>query len=159
MVLKSRSRKALVWSGALVLGMAIVSVLTLARPAAATPQPAGPKVVFVLTTGIENIQQMNLSLRHAKTVRESGYLADVVWIADDRGVEAVGGGPGARAPETATLAREAQNAGVRLIVCKSSLAQVGIPRERLDPVPDEMVPDGITRLAELVSQGYQVIRY
>ncbi|HWP37396.1 MAG TPA: DsrE family protein [Gemmatimonadales bacterium] len=65
---------------------------------------------------------------------------------------------GARPAQAAELAREAQGTGVRLIVCNTALQHTGIPRDQLDPGPDQIVPRGVVKLAELVSLGHQVIR-
>jgi hypothetical protein len=46
----------------------------------AVPAPRG-KLVFLLTTGLEDVQTMTASLRHAKIAKESGHLEDVVWLA------------------------------------------------------------------------------
>lgn len=125
---------------------------------AARPRPHG-SLVIVLTTGFEDMQAVNSSLRHARTIKESGYLENVVWLAYGRGVQALAGGMKARPAETAELARQAQAAGIPLIACRTALAGMGIPEESLDPKPDQVVPQGVVKLAELVSLGYQIIRY
>ncbi len=123
----------------------------------AAPAPRG-KLVFLLTTGLEDVQTMTASLRHAKIAKESGHLEDVVWLAYGRGVQALAGKMAARPAPVAAFAKEAQAAGVRLIVCRTALDHMGIPPETLDPRP-EIVPMGVVKLAELVAQGYEVVRY
>lgn len=116
------------------------------------------RLVLMLTTGIEDVREMALSLEDAKAAKDSGYLEDVIWIARDRGVEALGS-LRARPTEMVQLERAAKASGVRIIVSGAALKQYGVPADRLDPKPDEIVPDAVVRLAELISQGYQVIRY
>ena len=115
--------------------------------------------MFFLTTGLENIEGSRISLLQAKEARESGFLRDVIWMASDRGVEVMGGHFGARPPGMAQLVREVQAAGVRLIVSGAALQRLGIAPGKLDPKPDQIVPSGIVKLSELVSRGYEVIRY
>ena len=125
---------------------------------AARPHPHG-SLVIVLTTGLEDMQAVNSSLRHARIIKESGYLENVVWLAYGRGVQALAGGMKARPAETAELARQTQAAGIPLIACRTALAGMGIPEESLDPKPAQVVPQGVVKLAELVSLGYEIIRY
>ncbi len=129
---------------------------TLTASAAPAARPRG-KLLFVLTTGLEDVQMVGMSLRHAKMAKESGHLESVVWLTYGRGVQSLSP-MGARPPKLAQLAREAQAAGVPLIACNTALTQMGVPKESLDPKP-QIVPAGIIKLSELVSQGYQIIRY
>jgi len=118
------------------------------------------KLIFVLTTGREDIREVRLCLENLKTAKASGYLEDVIWIVEGRGVEALGSVEGlSRPPELVQLAREVKASGVHLIASSSSLDQYRISTAGLDPKPDELVPDPALRMTELVSQGYQVIRY
>jgi hypothetical protein len=127
---------------------------------AQTPKGHG-KLLVVLTTGMDDMQTLNMALRHSKMAKESGYLDDVVLLVYGRGIMAFNGamGPSGRPAQIATMARDAQRAGVRIILCRNSIEQMGIAMDKLDPKPDEIVPFGIVKLSELVSQGYQVIRY
>jgi intracellular sulfur oxidation DsrE/DsrF family protein len=131
---------------------------------AAEPQPTlkgHGKLVLALTTGMEDMQTLNMALRHAKMAKESGYLADVVLLVYGRAIMAFNGamGQSGRPPQIAAMAREAQHAGVRIVHCRNSIEQMGIPMDKIDPKPDEFVPLGIVKLSELISQGYQAIRY
>jgi uncharacterized protein len=118
------------------------------------------KLIFMLTTGREDIREVRLCLENLKTARASGYLEDAIWIVEGRGVEALGSVEGlSRPPELVQLAREVKASGVHLIASSSSLEQYRISTAGLDPKPDELVPDPALRMAEMVSQGYQVIRY
>ncbi len=116
------------------------------------------KLAFVLTTALDDMQTMNMMLQQVKIAKESGYLEDVAVVVYGRGVMAFNNIP-ARPPQTAQFIRAAQGAGVRFYVCGNALAKLGIAPEKLDPKPDEIVPRGIVKLSELISEGYQVIRY
>ncbi|MCL5744735.1 MAG: DsrE family protein [Acidobacteria bacterium] len=116
------------------------------------------KLAFVLTTGMDDIQTMNMMLQQAKIAKDSGYLEDVAVVVYGRGVMAFHN-VGARPPQTAQFIRDAQKSGVRFYVCNNALTKMGIAADKLDPKPDEIVPQGIVKLSELVSDGYQVIRY
>jgi hypothetical protein len=116
-------------------------------------------LVLMLTTGLEDVQEMALSLEDAKAAKDSGYLKDVIWVARGRGVEALGGGIRARPFEMLQLAREAKASGVRIIVSGPDLKPYGIDADKLDPKPDEVVADAMARVAELVSQGCELVRY
>src|SRR5690606_11709289 len=48
--------------------------------------PAKGKLVFVTTTGLEDIGSLSSSLRHAKTAAESGLLSEVVWLSYGRSI-------------------------------------------------------------------------
>lgn len=124
-----------------------------------TGQTEKAKVVFFLTSGLEDVEQMRISLAHAKAARQSGFLGDVVWLAADRGAEVLGAQLEARPGDVAQHAREAQASGVRIVVSNSALKRLGIDPGKAEPSPDEVVPSGIVKLAELIAQGYEVIRY
>lgn len=113
------------------------------------------KLVFANFSGTDDVLGMNAAVRHAKRAKDSGFLEEVAVLYYGPGVQALT----ADLPKRADFAREAQASGVRLIVCARSLKVFKIAQDKLDPKPDEIVPDGVVRLAELVSQGYQVIRY
>jgi hypothetical protein len=113
------------------------------------------KLVIMLSTGLEDRREMAMSLEDAKAAKTSGYLSDVIWIARGRGVDALVDLL-ERPPEIAQLAKDAKASGVRLIACSAPLTQYG---SSLDPKPDEIVTNGAVRVAELLSEGYEVIRY
>ncbi len=116
------------------------------------------KLAFVLTTGFEDLQTANMMLKQVKLAKDAGYLEDIAVVVYGRGVQLFDN-IGARPQPAAQLIRDAQAAGVHFYVCNNALGQLGIPAARLDPKPDQVVPFGIVKLSELVSDGYQVIRY
>jgi intracellular sulfur oxidation DsrE/DsrF family protein len=117
------------------------------------------KMVFVLTTGLEDLQAVNMAIRHAGMAMKSGYLDDSVLLVYGRAVQAFSKGITAKPPQTATSIKEAKEAGVRILICGEALKRFDIPSEKLEPGVDAVVPNSIVTLAELVSRGYQVIRY
>lgn len=148
----------------LVAALLIAPLAALAAPPASAqgasqPTPARKgRLVFVATTGLEDIGTLSSSLRHAKTAKESGYLEDVVWLTYGRAVVALD--PTVKAvPESVRKhARAAQAAGVRLVACGNALKKFDIDPKRLDPRA-EVVENGVHELARLVAEGYQLIRY
>lgn len=117
------------------------------------------KMVFVLTTGLEDLQSVNMAIRHAGMAMKSGYLDDSVLLVYGRSVLAFSTGVTAKPPQVAAAIKEAKEAGARIILCGEALERLDVPREKLDPGVDEVVPNAIVTLAELVSKGYQVIKY
>lgn len=130
-----------------------------AAPAAkpATPVRQG-KLVFVSTTGLEDLGTLSSSLRHARTAKASGYLSDVVWLSYGRSIVALDPTVKAVPGEVRKLAQEARAAGVRLVACGNALEKFDIDPKALQPQA-EVVPNGIDELSRLVAEGYQVIRY
>ena len=102
---------------------------------------------------------MRISLRNAKEAKESGFLGDVIWVASDRGAEALTAATSDLPEDLPELARAAKAAGVRLVVSRDALQRLGLNRKRLDFPVDEMVPSGIWKVSELISLGYEVIHY
>jgi intracellular sulfur oxidation DsrE/DsrF family protein len=130
--------------------------------AGATVEPGSRghgKMVFVLTTGLEDLQSVNMAIRHAGMARKSGYLDDSVLLVYGRAVQAFSSDITAKPPQVAAAIKEAKEAGARIILCGEALKRFAIPREKLEPGVDEVVPNSIVTLAELVSKGYQVIKY
>ena len=125
---------------------------------AQTPRPHGI-LLIALTTGLEDIQVMNMALRQARVAADQHRLEEVVLLVYGRGVQAFDGGIPARPPQTAQLAREAMTAGVRVLVCGNALAQMGLDRARLDPAPTEVVPQAIVTLTEYAARGATLVRY
>ena len=119
------------------------------------------KLVFMLTTGFEDLSEMRLCLEDIKAAKTSGYLEDVIWLVRGRGVDALGRPEGVltRPPVIIQLAREVKASGVRIIVSTEALQQQQIPVAGLDPTATDLVDNTAMLMAELVSQGYQVIRY
>jgi uncharacterized protein len=116
------------------------------------------KLVFVATTGLEDIGTLSSSFRHAKAAKESGYLSEVVWLTYGRAVVALD--PTVKAvPESVRKeAQEAKAAGVRLVACGNALEKFDIDPKKLQPQA-EVVDNGVAELSRLVAEGYQVIRY
>ncbi len=117
------------------------------------------KMVFALTTGLEDLQTVSMAIRHAGMARKSGYLDDSVLLVYGRGVQAFAKDITAKPPQVSAAIKEAKEAGARIIVCGEAIKRFDIPKDKLDPGVDEVVPNSIVTLAELVSQGYQVIKY
>jgi len=121
------------------------------------PEPRH-KLIFMLTTGFEDLREVELCLHDVKVAKASGYLADVILIVRGRGVDALANLNG-RPSQIADLAREVKASGVRIIASDAELTQYGVSAAKLDPVPSELIPDAAARMSEYVSQGYEVIRY
>ena len=119
------------------------------------------KLVFMLTTGFEDLLEVKLCLEDVKQAKASGYLEDVIWLVRGRGVDALGkpGGVLTRPAEIIQLAREVKASGVRIIVSAAALKQQQIAVGNVDPKATDLVDDPAMLLAELVAKGYQVIRY
>ena len=146
-----------------VLAIALASLPTMALGAekeAAEPGSKGHgKMVFVLTTGLEDLQTVNMAIRHAGMAKKSGYLDDSVLLVYGRGVQAFSKDITAKPPQVSASIKEAKEAGARIIICGEALKRFDIPKEKLEPGVDEVVPNSIVTLAELVSKGYQIIKY
>ena len=117
------------------------------------------KMVFVLTTGLEDLQSVNMAIRHAGMAKKSGFLDDSVLLVYGRAVQAFSKDITAKPPQVAAAVKEAKGAGARIILCGEALKRFDIPEGKLEPGVDEVVPNSIVTLAELVSRGYQIIKY
>lgn len=122
-----------------------------------TPVAKG-KLVFVATTGLEDIATLSSSFRHAIVAKESGHLSDVVWLGYGRSVVALDPTVTAVPEEVRKAAAAAKAAGVRLVACGNALNKFGIDPKKLTPQA-EVVPSGVSELSRLVADGYAVIRY
>lgn len=120
--------------------------------------PAKGKLVFVTTTGLEDLGSLSSSLRHAKAAVESGLLSEVVWLSYGRSIVVLDPSLSAVPDHVRTLAKEAKAAGVRMVACASAVQKFGMNPKMLEPQA-EVVPNGIHELARLVNEGYQIIRY
>lgn len=116
------------------------------------------RLVFVSTTGLEDIGTLSSSFRHAKAAKESGYLSDVVWLSYGRAVVALDPTVKAVPEGVRKEAQAAKDAGVRLVACGHALAKFDIDPKKLQPQA-EVVDNGVAELSRLVAEGYQVIRY
>src|SRR5216684_2189269 len=76
------------------------------------------KLIFMLTTGFEDLSEVRLCLDDIKAAKASGHLEDVIWLVRGRGVDALGRPEGVltRPPVIIQLAREVKASGVRIIV-------------------------------------------
>jgi intracellular sulfur oxidation DsrE/DsrF family protein len=115
-------------------------------------------LVFMLTTGFEDLREVELCLSDVKVAKASGDLTEVTLLLRGRGVDALTALSG-RPAQIAKLANELKASGVHIIASDSELKQDGLSASRMDPAPSELVPDAAARMIELVSRGYQVIRY
>ena len=117
------------------------------------------KMVFALTSGLEDLQAVNMAIRHAGMARKSGYRDDSVLLVYGRGVQAFARDITAKPPMLSALIKEAKEDGVHILVCGEALKRFNIPRDGLEPGIEKVVPNAIVTLAELVSKGYQIIKY
>jgi intracellular sulfur oxidation DsrE/DsrF family protein len=115
-------------------------------------------LVFMLTTGFEDLREAELCLSDVKVAKTMGGLADVTLIVRGRGVDVLSNLNG-RPAQIAKLAHELKASGVQIIASDSELKQDGLSAAQMDPEPSELVPDAGARMIEFVSRGYQVIRY
>jgi intracellular sulfur oxidation DsrE/DsrF family protein len=165
MLWKSLIRRA-VWL-APVLAIAVGGLLAGAAPrsGAAKEETTSPgskghgKMVFVLTTGLEDLQSVNMAIRHAGMAMKSGYLDEAVLLVYGRAVQAFAKDITAKPPQVAAAIKEAKEAGARIVVCGEALKRFDIAKDKLEPGVDEVVPNSIVTLAELVSKGFQIIKY
>ena len=122
-------------------------------------QASDPHVglVFVLTTGFEDVDEVEQCLRDVKLAKESGYVSDVTLIVQGRGLDALTN-LDASPPQITNLAREVKASGVHIIVSDDEISR-NEPGGYPDIVPTEFVSNGDAQIAELASKGYQIIRY
>lgn len=138
---------------------AIAAAPSQAPQATETRVPARQgKLVFVATTGLEDLGTLSSSFRHAKNAKESGYLSDVVWLTYGRAVVALDPTVKAVPEGVRKEAQAAKAAGVRLVACGNALQKFDIDPKKLQPQA-EVVDNGVAELSRLVAEGYQVIRY
>lgn len=130
-----------------------------AKPAASPGSKGHGKMVFVLTTGLEDLQAVNMAIRQSGVAHKSGYLDDTVLLVYGRSVQAFSKDVHAKPPQVVKAIKEAKEAGVRILICRVALQHFNIPEDRLEPGVAEVVPNAIETLAELVSKGYQIIKY
>ena len=121
----------------------------------------GAKLVFMLTTGFEDLVEVKLCLEDVKAVKTSGHVEDVILLVRGRGVQVLGkpGGVLIRPPEIVRLVREVKAAGVPIIASADSMREQQISFADLDPKPTHLVDDSAALMADLVSKSYEVIRY
>ena len=117
------------------------------------------KMVFALTTGLEDLQSVTMAIRHSGMAKKSGYLDDSVLLVYGRAVQAFSKDITAKPPALAAAIKEAKESGVRIIVCGEAIKRFNISKDDLEPGVSEVVPNSIVTLAELVSKNYQIIKY
>jgi hypothetical protein len=122
------------------------------------PHDSHVGLVFMLTTGFEDLREVELCLSDVKAAKALGDLADVTLILRGRGVDALANLNG-RPEQITNLIHEVKASGVHIIASGSELKQDGLSNAHMDPEPSELVPDAAARMIEFVSRGYQVIRY
>lgn len=116
-------------------------------------------LLFVLTTGLEDVQAMTSVFRHAKVAAEQHRLSEVAVLVYGRGVHAFDGDISARPPQLLELIRQAMAAGVRVMLCANAIEHMGVDRAHLDPAPTEIVPNAIVTLVGYVERDAAVVRY
>jgi len=128
-----------------------------ARSSESTPK-AATGLVFVANTGLEDVQTLSSSLRHAVGAKQSGHLDEVVWIVYGRAIVALDPSVDAVPASVRQQIVEAREAGVRLVACQQALDKFDIDPEVL-PEGIEVVPNALTEVARLVAGGYALLRY
>lgn len=157
-----RSIRSLVITTALVAAGCAPSVVQAQRRAADPPAARARSdraLLFVLTTGLEDVQTMGSVFRHAKVAAEQHRLSEVAVLVYGRGVQAFDGDVSARPPQLLELIREAMAAGVRVVLCANAIEHMGVDRAHLDPTPTEIVPNAIVTLVGYVERDAAVVRY
>jgi S-sulfosulfanyl-L-cysteine sulfohydrolase len=125
----------------------------------AQPQPQKKgKLVFVVTTGLEDIGTLSSTFRHAKAAKETGLLEEVVVLGYGRSVVAFDPTVKAVPESIREHARAAQKVGVRIVLCAQALKKYGIDPKGLAPSA-EVTENAMHELARLINDGYQIIRY
>lgn len=128
-------------------------------PRAEASAPSERALLFVLTTGLEDLQSMSSVFRHARVAADEGRLHEVVVLVYGRGVQAFDGDIAGRPPALVESIRAAMASGVKVLLCANAMEHMGVARERLDPVPTEIVPNAIRTLVDYVAQDAAVVRY
>jgi intracellular sulfur oxidation DsrE/DsrF family protein len=128
------------------------------EPVAAAAQKERASLVVVANTGLEDVQTLSSSLRHAVGAKQSGHLDEVVWLVFGRAIVLLDPDVGAVPDGLKADLKAAQEAGVRIVACGQALAKFDIDPARLPPGV-EVVPNGMGELARLVADGYAVLRY
>ncbi len=154
-----RTNRTFLMMAALVAVLGLIPAVASAGEASASEPKAHGKLVVVLTTGLEDLQTVNMAIRHAGAAKKSGYLEDVVLLVYGRGVQVFAKEITAKPPQIGKTIQEAKEAGVHIMICAEALKKFNIPQDQLEPGVEEVVPNAIIKLSELVSQGYQVLKY
>ena len=115
-------------------------------------------LAFMLTTGFEDLREVELCLSDVIVAKTSGDLADVTLILRGRGVDALTNLNG-RPAQISKLIHEVKTSGVHIIASQGELKKDGLAGAAMDPEPDEQVPDAAVQMVEYISRGYHVIRY
>lgn len=133
-----------------------------AKPVAAAPAATEAReeagLVFVLTTGLEDVGTMTSAFRHAQTVKESGAVDSVTVIVYGRAIVVFDTAVTAVPAEVRTVMANARASGVRIVACETALEKFGISKETA-ATQAETVPQGIVEVARLVRLGHEVLTY
>ncbi len=143
---------------ALMVAVSGLPVMAGETESAAEPKGHG-KLVVVLTSGLEDLQSVSMAIRHAGMAKKSGYLDDVVLLVYGRGVQVFAKEITAKPPQIGKMIEETKEAGVHIQICAEALKRFNIPQDQLEPGVEEVVPNAIVTLSELVSKGYQILKY
>lgn len=128
-----------------------------AKPEASVPQ-AKTGLVFIANTGLEDVQTLSNSLRHATAAKASGHLDEVVWLVYGRAILSLDPSVKAVPASVRENLEQARAAGVRLVACGHALEQHGIDPATI-PAGVEVVPNAMHELARLVAGGFEALRY
>lgn len=145
----------------LLLALAAPSAVAAPRKSAASAQRsprAQTGLVFVANTGLEDVQTLSSSLRHAIAAKRSGHLDEVVWIVYGRAIVALDPTVDAVPSTLRQQIRDAREAGVRLVACAEAMRKFDIDAATVE-AGVEVVPNALDEVARLVAEGYALLRY
>lgn len=124
----------------------------------AAPASKKAKLLFVTTTGPEDVSMLSSSFRHAAVAAKSAHTSDVVWLGYGRSVVVFDPTVSVLPASVKEQALAAQKAGVRLVVCAQALKKWGIDPGTL-PEGVEVVANAIDELAKLAADDFEVLKY
>ena len=101
----------------LVVALGGLPLVASAGEAGGSEPKAHGKLVVVLTSGLEDLQSVNMAIRHAGMAKKSGYLEDVVLLVYGRGVQVFAKEVTAKPPQIGKTIEEAKEAGVHILIC------------------------------------------
>lgn len=140
-------------------GLARPQGAPLQRPAKTHAAVSQRSLVFVLTTGNEDLQRMSSVFRHALVAAKENRLREIVVLVYGRGLDALDRKNQVRPASLPASVREAQAAGVRVIVCQQAMTKSGLTATDLDPAPTTIVPNAIATLVDYVANDAAVVSY
>lgn len=142
---------------ALVMSLGTAAFAQQAQTKDAPPAKKG-KLLIAARTGVEDVQELTASFHLAQVAAESGHLEKVVWIGYGRSVLAFDPNVKAVPDGVRKAMKDAQAAGVELVVCNTALGKYGIDPAKIEPKA-KVVPKGMAEIARLISEGYEVMSY